>query len=221
MDECIPPIIRDSRWFMKIFYMLAYRTLKIDKVMNFKSHVWSMSELEYDSFYSNLNSVSRNRLTDLNDKCIREITEITQENVESLLDVGCGRGFLLKHLSSNSSIVRLFGTDLLDKHTANEFTYIKANVERLPFEDKSIDVVTCCHVLEHLKSPKESILELLRVAKNKIIIVVPCQRPYYYTLDEHINFYTYPEQIIELIGLKKFRCEKVDGDWLYIGEVGC
>jgi ubiquinone/menaquinone biosynthesis C-methylase UbiE len=220
MDECIPPIMRDSKWFMKLFFMLAFRKRNVDEIMDFKRRIWSMSQHEYDSFYSNLNSVSRNRSTDLNEQCLKQITLLAKDkSFESILDVGCGGGFLLKHLKNNSPLMELIGTDLFVQHNATEFTYIKAHAENLPFSDNSIDIVTCCHVLEHLKDPKISVSELIRVAKHKVVIVVPCQRPYYYTLDEHINFYIYPEQISELIGLKNYRCEKVDGDWIYIGDV--
>jgi ubiquinone/menaquinone biosynthesis C-methylase UbiE len=219
MDEFIPPVIRDSKWFMRIFYMLAYKKIDVQNIMNFKTHVWSMTTEEYDNFYSSLNSISRNRLTDINDKCLSKIKEAASVNVQHFLDVGCGGGFLLKYLKENSNIKELYGTDLFESHSSDEFIYKKAHADQLPFENHSIDLVNCSHVLEHLKNPKEAIQEILRVAKKKIIVVVPCQRPFFYTLDEHINFFTYADQLIQLIGLKNFSCEIVDGDWIYIGNL--
>lgn len=218
MDEFIPPIIRDSRWFMKLFFMLAYRQSNVDDIMNFKSRVWGMSEEEYETFYSSLNSVSRNRLTDLNEKCLEAIAN-TVDGSEKVLDVGCGGGYLLKYLKTSSNVKELYGSDLFEAHSTNDFVYVKAHADKLPFADKSMDVVTCCHVLEHLKDPKASINEILRVAKKKVVVVVPCQRPFYYTLDEHINFFTYADQLVYLIGLSHYEIKKVDGDWLYIGEI--
>jgi 2-polyprenyl-3-methyl-5-hydroxy-6-metoxy-1,4-benzoquinol methylase len=156
MDEFIPPIIRDSRWFMRLFYMLAYRKRNVAEIMDFKSRVWNMSTEEYDSFYSSLNSISRNRLTDLNDECLDCIREISSVNISNVLDVGCGRGYLLEYLRKNTKLQNLFGTDLFENHSSSAFTYKKSHADSLPFEDNSIDLVTCCHVLEHVKDPKTS-----------------------------------------------------------------
>ena len=70
MDECLPPIVRDNKIFMYPFYLFAYRGKNIKQVMNFKSNVYNFTEKEYDIFYNNLDTISRNRLTDLNNPCL-------------------------------------------------------------------------------------------------------------------------------------------------------
>jgi ubiquinone/menaquinone biosynthesis C-methylase UbiE len=220
MDECIPPVVRDSRWFMLPFFMLAYRRLDVSGIMQFKRRVWHMSDEEYDSFYSALNSISRRRQTDINEASLRRIEREIDAGTSNLLDVGCGRGYLVHYLRHRHPDVAFLATDIFSSHPELDgVSYRKAHAEDLPFESKSIDVVTCCHVIEHLKDPGAAVAELKRVAKKKLIVAVPQQRPYFFTLDEHIQFFQYAEQLTQLIGLTEFSCELIDGDWFYVGMV--
>lgn len=43
--------------------------------------------------------------------------------------------------------------------------FILLDLEYLPFKDKSIDYVYCCHLLEHVDSPEKCSQELMRIAK--------------------------------------------------------
>jgi ubiquinone/menaquinone biosynthesis C-methylase UbiE len=100
----------------------------------------------------------------------------------------------------------------------NKGKYIKSNIENLPFEDNSFDIVTCHHTIEHIINPGKAISELKRVAKKQLIIVTPCQRFFKYTLDLHINFFPVESYLTNLIDMKNFECKKVFGDWVYIGN---
>ena len=72
---------------------------------------------------------------------------------------------------------------------------MKGRIETLPFADKSFDVVTCSHTVEHLVNLERCISELVRVARKQIFIVTPKQRYFYYTLDEHVNFFPFKEKL--------------------------
>jgi SAM-dependent methyltransferase len=218
MDEFIPPVIRDSRWFMTPFFRLAYRKWDVYDIMEVKTRVWDMSNEEYEHFYNSLRSISRNRLTDLNDACLTKILHAVT-SMNSVLDVGCGNGHLLHSIKKHAPHIKLFGTDLFTTHSSKNFEYLKASTSQLPFQDKSVDTVTCSHVIEHLKDPQAAIAELIRVARHRLIIVVPYQRPYYYTLDEHLHFFMYEKQLTQLVNLSRFTCSKLNGDWIYVGEI--
>ena len=45
MDELIPPIIRDSRWFMFPIYWFAYRGKLVKEAMEFKSRIAGLGSL--------------------------------------------------------------------------------------------------------------------------------------------------------------------------------
>lgn len=58
---------------------------------------------------------------------------------------------------------------------------VKASVAHLPFPNSSYDVVISVDMLEHLKKHdrKRAIMEILRVAKKRVFIGVPCGREAY------------------------------------------
>jgi SAM-dependent methyltransferase len=220
MDEWIPAAIRDSRWFMRPFYMLAYRTADVDRIMDFKSLVRGFAAEDYARFYNNLNSISRNRATDLSRQSLDFVLEGIPGEAGSLLDVGCGLGFLLRGVARRRPEMQLTGLDIRDPDgTETEFTYVQGLAEHLPFPDKAFDVVTCCHTLEHLVHMDRCVEELVRVAKKCVIIVVPRQRYYYYTLDEHVNFFPHEHLLTSRLPFRTFECVDKGGDWACLGRL--
>ena len=219
MDECLPPFIRDSKFFMYPFYFLAYRGRNIRQIMNFKKEVLNFTAEQYTYFYNNLNSISRNRVTDINEPSLKFILENISKNTLNLLDVGCGNGFFLRQVKKKFPKIELFGSDIMDKGESKEYNFMLSQIENLPLENKSIDVVTCSHTLEHIINPEKAIAELKRIARKQIIIVVPCQRYYYYTLDEHLNFFPFKEALTSIINIQEHTCKKIHGDWVYIGSI--
>ena len=217
MDELIPPFIRDSKVFMYPFYLFAYRGKNIKEVMQFKTKVYTYSPEEYTDFYNGLNTISRNRATDLYQACIDFILDKIDPTAKSLVDIGCGGGYLLNKIHERHPSIALTGFDLKEPEKHEVFDFVHGNVERLPFEDHSIDVVVCCHTVEHLIKLDLCISELIRITRKQLFIVTPCQRYFYYTLDEHVNFFPQKESLTSKIPLTEFTCEKLQGDWAYLG----
>jgi len=52
---------------------------------------------------------------------------------------------------------------------------VLADAHFLPFKDNSFDIVKCSHVLEHLKNPFRALDEMVRVARNEIILRFPTE----------------------------------------------
>lgn len=218
MDELIPPFVRDSRIFMYPFYLLAYRGRNIREVMEFKSKVYSYTPEKYADFYNNLNTISRNRATDLNGACIEFILRNLDDKTANLVDIGCGRGYMLDRIHEKYPQIELTGFDIKEPEGNEPFHYVHGNIENLPFEDNAFDVVLCCHTIEHLLKLDQCIEELVRITRDKLIVVTPCQRFFYYTLDEHVNFFPYKESLTARFPFKEFDCEKLQGDWAYLGH---
>jgi len=100
------------------------------------------------------------------------------DNIQSLLDVGCGIGhwgqILADVLPSGAKVV---GIDPEPKwiekakeraaelSTDIEFAYQLGSAEELPFDDASFDMVTCQTVLIHLKDVNKALAEFRRVLK--------------------------------------------------------
>ncbi|HMU47105.1 MAG TPA: class I SAM-dependent methyltransferase [Chitinophagaceae bacterium] len=218
IDEFIPPIIRDSRWFMYIFFWYWFKKKNLDLYMDFKKRAWGMTESEFTDCYRNLDCRATDRPTDLNKKSISFMLEKLNTESTTLLDVGCGRGYWLSILKQKTNL-DLTGCDLFEKGDLEGIKYAKGDIENLPFADNSFDIVTCCHTIEHIRDIKKAITELKRVAKRQIVIVTPKQRYYYYTLDLHLHFFPVSEYLTQLVGLNNFECINCKGDWCYVADI--
>lgn len=222
LDELVPPILRDSRWFMWPFFVLAYGRISVGEFMEFKSRAYFMSDKEYADFYAGLgNSVSRKRVTDLNEASIKFlIKSILANDYQSLLDVGSGNGYLLERLAQTREWVRVAGVDVVSSiKLKSSFESHSGALPKLPFKNKEFDVVACTHVLEHVIDVAASVQELIRIAKKKIMVVVPRQRYYYYTLDEHLNFYPEIEPLRRLFSNFEVKVSLQGGDWVLIVDL--
>ncbi len=90
----------------------------------------------------------------------------------SVLDVGCGGGFLTNTLAKEGHTVT--GIDLSEKSLkiakkhdkTNTVSYIHANAYNLPFEKESFHVVCAMDILEHVEDPLKLIQEASRVLKQ-------------------------------------------------------
>lgn len=160
------------------------------------------------------------RPTDLNAKCLGFILASTSG--KKVLDAGAGQGYLshLLSLSRNNHVTALEfkpSTELQQKESTS-LTVVSGSIEeRLPFGDDEFDVVICTHVLEHVVNLQGAINELRRVAKERLLIVVPIQIPSRYTPDLHMRYWMYPKNfIVETLPCPgRSSWQKIDGDLLY------
>lgn len=68
-------------------------------------------------------------------------------------------------------------------HIIEGATNIDEGLPNLPYGDNSFDTVICSDVLEHIGPHKQSVAELLRVSKKKVIITAPAYRWLYSKYD--------------------------------------
>lgn len=92
---------------------------------------------------------------------------------DTVLDFGCGGGFILKNLHCANKI----GVEVnpVARNYCNEINKIKCYASLSDVPDESIDVIISNHCLEHVTSPYEIIIELYKKLKpgGRIILVVP------------------------------------------------
>jgi hypothetical protein len=73
------------------------------------------------------------------------------------------------------------------------------------------------NTLEHVRDIVRSLEELRRVARKRLIIVVPKQRPYLYTFNLHIHFFPYDFSLLAILRPKSnYQLKNLGGDWFYI-----
>jgi ubiquinone/menaquinone biosynthesis C-methylase UbiE len=92
----------------------------------------------------------------------------------SFLDVGGGEGYV------SGLIQRVFGVEPITTDLSSEACRrareifgvhsVSADGSRLPFPDRSFDLVLCSEVIEHLPQPAFTISELVRVARKFVIV---------------------------------------------------
>lgn len=218
LDELLPPIIRDNRFFMSLLLRLGLGK-SFGWFRDFKDLAPTMTDEDFRNYYQETEAAHIERETDLNNACIKAI--LASACGERVLDIACGRGFLTKKLASQFSVT---GADFkIDPSLAidhPEIDWESVNIEQLPYENAEFDTVICAHTLEHVPNIHQAIAELRRVTKKRLIIVLPKQRPYLYTFDLHIHFFPYRWQVELLMKQKNTppagSCQIMGGDWLYI-----
>ena len=215
LDNIIPPILRDSKVFM---YMIMYPVYgKYTKLLfEFKNQYPSLELEDVNKYYDKIKDAPINlkRKTDLNSKCLSYVVEKCSSLGDrglTILDAAAGRGLLAELLSKNHSVTAM---DIVVPKEYKEVEWIKGNLLNIPFPDKSFDMVICTHAIEHIRDYRRAISELRRVAKRYVIIIMPCQREYKYTVDLHVNFCPYLYRFQEFIGEQSGEYFKLSGDWV-------
>ncbi len=214
MDELLPPIIRDNRLFMWPFFWLAYRKAP-GKLMDFKRDVYSFTPEQYSAFYEGLTtSISRRRDSDLTPPAVEWLVDAIPPDARDILDVGCGNGYLLNRIAESRPSARLYGCDVVDLPSLpGKVEYRRGLLPELPFEDRQFDVVCCTHVLEHVIELGSAANELMRVCRGVLLVVVPRQRYYYFSLDEHVNFFHRIEPLLYHFRDHERYVQRLGGDW--------
>ncbi|MBP7113904.1 MAG: class I SAM-dependent methyltransferase [Candidatus Peribacteraceae bacterium] len=101
----------------------------------------------------------------------------------TVLDAGCGPGALSVMLAEHGCHVT--GTDISEPNVVEAKKYAEkkgcshrtefrtADIEHMPFPDKSFDYAVSSHVLEHVPNFAKGASELSRLAKKHVIIAIP------------------------------------------------
>lgn len=133
---------------------------------------------------------------------------LAQTETKTLLDAGCGEGFVTHYLAQKDASLRITGVDLSPEAVAfaqqqfgESARFRTGSLYKLPFSDNSFDTVLCSEVLEHLDNTERAVAELKRVARRHVLITVP-REPYFKWLNDlgrslgispdpgHLNFWT-------------------------------
>jgi SAM-dependent methyltransferase len=170
----------------------------------------------YKSQYSNESAIWRGLGAKQKFQNIRKITSGKQ--FVKVLEVGAGDGSILKQLSENNFAKELHAVEISEsgivqikaKNIPNLKSIQLFDGYKLPFDDKSFDLVILTHVLEHVEHERLLLREIHRVAKQ-FLIEVP--KDYRFGADRklshflsygHINLYT-PTSLKFLLMTENFK----------------
>jgi len=218
LEDVIPPILRDSILFKALASMIWGR--RIADLANFRARAPFLSDQEYEDLYKKHPRVHEG--TDNSEACIAEI--VNDVLGESVCDAGCGTGLLLSRIKATcSEVKRCVGVDFTidDAKEIDGIEYRAAMVEAPPFHDNEFDTVICTHVIEHLLDYRAAIRELRRVAKRRLIIVVPREREYLYTFNPHFNFFPYVHSFLRAMHPipMVYKCRDISRDIYYCEDL--
>lgn len=98
--------------------------------------------------------------------------QIRELSYGSLLDVGCGTGYLMELLTKQRP-ARYCGVDLSDEmiRVAKEkqidsAEFVVSSADKLPYPDETFDIVTCSQSFHHYPYPEKAMQEARRVLKS-------------------------------------------------------
>ena len=146
---------RELSWAVK-FYLDAYK-LMIRAHFDYEFSLNAPDEIEVDHVE------------------VTAITNILHGN-EHVLEVGCGKGRILKRIHESCPNCTLEGVDISPQMLSFAPDYVKTtvgDVEFLPYADDSFDVVYTVECIEHSVNLRAAVRELIRVCKpgGKIVVI--------------------------------------------------
>jgi ubiquinone/menaquinone biosynthesis C-methylase UbiE len=120
-----------------------------------------------------------------------QMTRVSDASI--ILDIGCGRGELLQIVARKFTRCDCVGIDIAKglrqyrRETGNysgrlpNAQLLEADCENLPFRPRSLQLVFCASVLEHLPDPVPAVAEMARVlqAHGELLVGVPTENQMY------------------------------------------
>lgn len=95
-----------------------------------------------------------------------------------IVEVGAGEGRITERLVERFPNAAVVGLDLPDTELVGEWASLDVpmffgDVTRLPFSDRSVDLVVGLEVLEHVPVPQQALREIARVCSGTAVLSVP------------------------------------------------
>jgi len=204
--DSLPQVIRNS----KILFLIARALFNLPpELFSFRDQYSNKLVPDLSSFYDPNSTFSLPRLshsTDINSLHMRLIeSHFLREKPLTVLDAGCGNGFLINYLSDRVCNTYFVGIDYqppFEKSINERVDYRRGDLlaQLCKIQDKSIEFVICAHVIEHLSRPEDVVSNLRRIASKCLIIICPLEKEYKWGMNYHINFYPDSERFISFLG---------------------
>ena len=212
--------------------MLIFRVPK--SLFSFREKYKSGLIKDLSRYYSSDEVFSLKRFskdTDINSFHLKIIKRYFERYLpKSLLDAGCGSGYLLDIFRISNPSAKLLGIDFqCPISTKNNVKYIKGDILNTlkGLLENSFEFVVCNHVIEHLNYPDEVVLELRRVCSKILIIICPIEKEFKWGMNYHINFFSNKDSFVNFLLNTKSNNKKINtykiypslGDLMYVEKI--
>ena len=104
---------------------------------------------------------------------------ISLTEAESILDLGCGEGFVIRYLRNHNNNLRFEGLDInkeainMAKKLNPDVNFVICNLYKLQYNENSFDLVMLTEVLEHLEDPEKVMNVVKKISNKHFILSVP------------------------------------------------
>ena len=188
----------------------VYKDLK-DFVIDEKVLVNKINKSETGEYQKAFEKIGREGIAPSIQNAIASLIDSIPEDVEKLLDIGAGPGYVDEALPED---IQVLAMDIDEKILeGNPRPYCIGDVLQIPLKDNSVDMTITCDMLEHIE-PEElpkACDEIKRVSKKYIYIQVPYRENllagYAYCdkcgMEWHVNYHKScfdEEKVIRLFG---------------------
>lgn len=136
---------------------------------------------------------------------------VSDQNVNSVLDIATGTGDLAIQFAEKTDAKRIVGLDLSDgmlkvarkkvagKPFADKIEFVQGDSEALPFDDNSFDAITVSFGIRNFENLEKGLSEIRRVLKDGgIFVILETSVPTKFPFKQ--GYHLYSNNILPLIG---------------------
>ena len=104
---------------------------------------------------------------------LSQVLKLLPKDAKRILDVGCSSGIITVEIAKNLPQSQTVGLDsykdviVFARSKYPHIDFVIADAHRIPFKNKSFDLVICTETLEHVLDPQRVLLEIKRVLKKR------------------------------------------------------
>lgn len=125
--------------------------------------------MDFEDYYEK----NKTYITFTDARLAKIIDIVVNDKPKSLIDIGCGSGYLLDELAKKLDKTTLWGIDVYENSGKKAWKYKKADITGpLPFKSSTFDSIILGEVIEHVPDPDFLLKECYRILNKKGTLII-------------------------------------------------